>query len=206
MDTNWDPHALYDDHGKLVIDPLDVEMHAKVAATPNLSSEIIPKHVQSVLLLETMRTYSMTHCKEHARSFMGKHFTWTQAIGDRNSCLYQFYPKSMVFKNAEDSRNIYVWIGIGCCTDCYRYCDGVQIHFLDDGFCLGWSSQHVRRQSSCYSEYYHPIVTVEEKDPCVRSDQGDFLQSHPVYALPVNIDCGRCIDETIGRNSTQTFD
>jgi hypothetical protein len=37
MDTNWDPHALYDDHGKLVIDSLEPEMHATVAATPNLS-------------------------------------------------------------------------------------------------------------------------------------------------------------------------
>jgi hypothetical protein len=47
MDTKWDPHASYDDLGKLGIDPLESEVHAgravmevrphKVAATPNLS-------------------------------------------------------------------------------------------------------------------------------------------------------------------------
>jgi hypothetical protein len=53
-----------------------------------------------------------------------------------------------------------------------------------------------------------PSSHLKKKDPCLRipSDQGDdFLQSHSVYALPVNIACGRCVDETIGRNSTQTF-
>jgi hypothetical protein len=53
MDTKWDPHASYDDHGKLSIDPLEGEVHAGraemevsphiVAATSNLSKW---KHVQ----------------------------------------------------------------------------------------------------------------------------------------------------------------
>jgi hypothetical protein len=40
----------------------------KLQPLPISQSGIIPKHVQSLLLLETMRTYFMTHCKEHARS------------------------------------------------------------------------------------------------------------------------------------------
>jgi hypothetical protein len=48
-----------------------------------------------------------------------------QAIGDGNSCFYQFYPSSMVFEDAEDSRDIYLRIGIGCGKNCHGYCDGI---------------------------------------------------------------------------------
>jgi hypothetical protein len=38
-----------------------------------------------------------------------------------------------------------------------------------------------------------------------QNSRDDFLQSHPFYALPVNIECSRCNNETIERNSTPKF-
>jgi hypothetical protein len=68
--------------------------------------------------------------------------------------------------------------------------------------------QHVRRQSSCYSEYYHSIVAAEEKDPCAPtpSDQGaDQLQSHSLHALSIIIQCRGFLDKTVGRYPAQKF-
>jgi hypothetical protein len=75
MDTNWDPHVLYDDHGKLVIDPLEAEMHVKVAATPNLSKW---NHSETCSVFATTGDHEdVFHdaLQGTRKEFMGKHFT-----------------------------------------------------------------------------------------------------------------------------------